>query len=231
LSSSPFASIFLVGPHKPFERPRNLKNIDVNVACELRLFFMNVVKQILFAQHRLSAFFYFVAGAIAGALVSTQVTISMQSPKLVHVASGGGGPPESETWRITISNQPAFLGRRHEGETAHKVRAFLHLKNRRSQGYAVYWENQPPIDQIDIEPGENKSLLLFRWDRERKGFSIIDHTGEAVANFERGRTEFVLTLSDRIGRKTELPLTVEFDDSHLKNKPTLRFIAHGVFAD
>lgn len=77
---------------------------------------------------------------------------------------------------------------------------------------------------MSIEPGEPQSIDVFSWFSGTRGYCVVDKAGEPIARFEARELKFLLRLNDRLGRMTEFPFTVKFDDSHLKNTPQLQVV-------
>lgn len=182
------------------------------------------IQQILLSQHKWSAIFYLIAGAIAGAFISIRYSFIAQRPKLIASGGSSGGNQHQYSWSVTISNRPSFFGQNLDGESARDVHAHLQLKERTSQSYMVVWDGQPPEQRATIEPGQKRSLELFHWKEGAEGYFVVDFSGEPVARFQSRELSFLLRLVDRLERVTELHFTVEFDDTHLKNTPRLQII-------
>lgn len=175
-----------------------------------------------------SSFFYLVVGVLLGAIASTVYALRAQSPKLIIVGGGSGGNQDGQQWSIAVSNRPSFFGRYVDGDPARELYAWLRLAEPSSQQFhQVFWEGQQPSNHpATIEAGQQKSICLFHWRRSEAGFTIVDQVGDPVARFSggSGTQAFILRLNDRLGRSTEFPLTVRYDDSHLKNTPTLSIV-------
>lgn len=179
---------------------------------------------ILLSHHPLSAPAYLVLGVILGAIVSTRYAIKSQRPKLLIAGDGSGGNNQSHAWSISIANQPSFFGQKVDGGPARDVNAWLRLNDRDSQSYPIFWNGEAPKVSVTIEAGRQESLRLFHWTHGSSGYVVHDHTGEPVARFQDRRLSFVLRLNDHLSRITEFPFAVQFDDTHLKNVPTLRIV-------
>lgn len=163
---------------------------------------------------------YLVLGAVIGALVSVSYSLRAHRPKLIISGGGGGGTANRRSWHITIANRPSFLNKPLDGESARDVHANLRADEAKSQSYTVYWGGQRE-DRATIEPGQSRPLELFHWERGVGGYCVVDASGEPVARFQDRERKFMLTLNDRLGRRTSFFFSVEFDDTHLKNSPRL----------
>ena len=181
------------------------------------------IKEFFRATDILGATIYLVTGAFIGAIISVIYSLRAHRPKLIISGGGSGGNQHGQKWQISISNRPSFFGQNLDGESARDVHAHIRLEQKRSQTYAVYWGNQGD-QRVTIEPGQRQSLELFAWQEDSEGYCIVDSNGDPVARFHDRELKFTITLRDRLERKTEFRLTVDFDDSHLKNKPSLRII-------
>lgn len=162
---------------------------------------------------------YLLVGAIVGVLYSLRA----QKPRLIVNGSGGGGRPGKYRWNLTITNRPSFLGRVLDGESARDVSAHIRLAKHRQRSYPIYWDNATERTKT-IEPGQAVPLMLFTWEDAESGYFIADETGSAVARFHDPELRFIVSLNDRLGRTSEFRVTVEFDESHLKQTPDLRFV-------
>jgi hypothetical protein len=186
------------------------------------------VKQILLSQHYLSGAFYFVAGAVVGIVVTffgNWYNFKAQRPRLIASGGGSGGNDQEQRWTITISNRPAFLGQNVDGESARDVSVLIRPEDSGSEEfYSILWDSQPPERRATIEPGQDRSLTLFRWNKHSEGYFIVDDSGEPVARFQGHELRFLLRLNDRLGRTTDFPFTVKFDDTHLKQRPRLQIV-------
>lgn len=182
----------------------------------------STVERILSNQSPWSPAFYLVAGAVLGAMISAYLALKSQRPRLVIVGGGSGGNQQEHHWRVSVGNRPSFLGVPLDGESARDVSAFLRLKEKGAQGYPVYWSGASTIHNITIDPGQANSLELFHWKASGKGYYVVDNIGDPVARFDSRELRFVLRLSDRLGRATEFPFRVLFDDTNLKNTPRLQ---------
>lgn len=185
---------------------------------------LETIQLLLTSHHPWSAFFNFIIGLIFGALISTYLTFNAQKPKLILSGGGGGGNQQEQSWNLTVLNRPTFFGLSFAGETAIDVNAWLRLREKDSNQYALYWSGERLEFSATIEPGQQKNLQLFTWSRGERGYFVVDQTGERVARFEDRELKFLLGLNDRLGRRTEFPITVKFDDSHLKNIPQLDIV-------
>ena len=170
-----------------------------------------------------SAVFYLIVGAVVGAVISVWYSLKAQRPRLIVSGSGAGGNKDRYAWRINISNRPSFLGQPIDGEAARDVHAHIRLKDPKSQSHMVFWGHEYE-SRATIEPGQKRSLVLFGWEANNKGYFVVDGKGEPVARFQDHELQFVLTLRDRLERPTEFRFTVEFDDTHLKRTPTLQLV-------
>lgn len=179
-------------------------------------------RQLLLSPGFWSALVYLVLGAIGGAIISVRYSLAARRPKLIVHGSGAGGDKNRHTWRVSISNFPSFLGQRLDGETAREVYANIRLKEGKSQIYEIYWRGRER--KTTLEPGKSNSLELFHWKKNEDGYFIIDSSGEPVAKFQDRDHKFILTLRDRLSRKTEFRFSVEFDDTHLKKIPRLQIV-------
>lgn len=164
---------------------------------------------------------YLVIGTIVGAVVSVRYSLRANRPKLIVGGGGGGGSAHQRSCNITIANRPSFLGQPLDGEAARDVRGWIRVRNARQQTYPVVWGPEREY-RVTIEAGQSNPLVLFHWKSGRSGFFVVDGNGEPVAAFQSGEHEFVVTLRDRLGRDTEFPFTVDYDDTNLKNPPRLR---------
>ena len=182
-----------------------------------------IIRGLLLSKEVWNAIGYLIMGAIVGAVISVKYSLSAQRPKLVISGHSGGGNQGRQTWGINISNRPSFFGQRLDGESARDVHAHIRLKEKKSQAYFINWRENSARN-VTIEPGKQQTLNLFHWQEGSEGYFIVDEKGEPVARFQGRELKFILTLRDRLERKTELRLTVEFDDTHLKDKPKLRII-------
>jgi len=182
------------------------------------------LRHALASQHLWGALFYLVVGAVLGAVVSIYISIRAQKPRLIISGGGSGGNQQGQRWSINIMNQPKFFGVPFAGETARDVHAWLRLRERDSSHYMLSWIGQGQQAHAAIEPGQSQSLELFSWIAGGKGYCVVDQSHEPVARFEAPELKFVLRLNDRLGRITEFPFTVKFDDTHLKNTPQLRIL-------
>lgn len=183
---------------------------------------LETIQRLLSSQHPWSAVFYLVAGAIVGALISIYLTFKAQRPKLIINGGGSGGNQQRQSWNIGISNRPSFFGIPFNGETAHDVHAHVMLKQKGAAGYLLYWSGAQKEQRATIGPGEQRSLDVFSWNVGTRGYCILDQAGDPVARFESRELKFSLRFHDRLGRTTEFPFTVLFDDTHLKNTPQLQ---------
>ena len=177
-------------------------------------------KEILLSRHPLSGIVYLAAGAIIGAIVSVRYSIKAQRPKLIISGGGSGGNQQHHRWSVSLTNRPSFFGQNLDGEPARDIVAWLRLDEPSAQFHMLYWDGQPQ-GGVTIEAGQQRSLQLFQWREGAQGYTIVDGSGEPVARFQTRKLRFVLRLNDRLGRMTEFPFTVEFDDTHLKNTPRL----------
>ena len=182
------------------------------------------LQPILVSQSPWSSFFYLILGAILGAVLSIYLTFKAQRPRLIVSGGGGGGNQQGQRWSLSVLNRPSFFGLPFAGETARDVRPLLKLRERDSKFYPLQWSTQASEHQITLEPGQAGSINLFSWTSGTRGYCVLDQTGEPVARFEARELKFVLRLNDRLGRMTEITLTVKFDDSHLKNAPQLQIV-------
>ena len=181
------------------------------------------IKTLFFSQDIWSAFVYLLLGAIVGAIVSVVYSIRARRPRLLVSGGGGGGSQERYSWRISITNRPAFFGKALDGESARDVHAHIRLDEKRSQSYFLPWGHEAE-HRATIDPGQQRSLELFHWQRGTEGYCIVNNNGEAVARFQERELRFVVILRDILERATEFRFTVEFDDTHLKNTPRLQII-------
>lgn len=182
---------------------------------------LETIERLLSSEQPLSAIFYWVVGAIMGALISIYLTVKAQRPKLTINGGGSGGDQLRQSWNIGISNRPSFLGIPFNGETAHDVYAHVMLKRKGAPSYLLYWSGPQREQRTTIVPGERVLLDIFSWFPGTRGYCVLDHAGDPVARFESRELKFLLRLNDRLGRATEFPFTVQFDDTHLKNTPQL----------
>jgi hypothetical protein len=181
------------------------------------------IQRLMVSQHPWSSFFYLVVGALLGAFVSILLTVKAQRPRLIICGAGSGSSSQGQRWSLSILNRPAFIGVPFAGETARDVHAWLTLRERDSSSYMLYWNNGQQKDSAaTIEPGQPQTVEVFSSFPGTRGYCVLDQAGEAVARFDARELRFVLRLNDRLGRMTELPLTVKFDESHLKNQPQLQ---------
>jgi len=183
----------------------------------------DATKEILISKDVWSAIAYLVIGAIAGAIISVRYSLRAQRPKLIVSGGGGGGNQTKQTWNINIANRPSFFGQYLDGESARDVHAHIRLDEKKARSYLIHWGNEGD-QRVTIEPGKQQSLKLFHWHEGSEGYCIVDNKDEPVARFQNREHKFVLTLRDRLERKTEFRFTVDFDDTHLKNKPSLRIM-------
>jgi len=182
------------------------------------------VEKLLASQHPWSAVFYLAVGALVGAILSIYLTFKAQRPRMIVSGGGGGGNQERQRWNISIMNRPKFLGLLFAGESSRDVHAWIRLREKDARSYPLFWSGQTQQLPVTIEPGQSQSLEVFSWTSGVKGYCIVDHANEPVARFEARDLRFVLRLNDRLGRSTEFPFSVKFDDSHLKNTPQLQII-------
>ena len=182
------------------------------------------IQPLLASQHPWSAVFYLVVGAVFGALISIYLTVKAQRPRLIIAGGGSGGNQERQRWTLSVSNRPAFFGLPFAGETARDVHAWLRLREKDSSSYMLYWSGQSQEPRVTIEPGQSTSIEVFSWSSGTRGYCVLDQAGEPVARFEARELKFILRLNDRLGRMTEFPFMVKFDDSHLKNAPQLQVL-------
>lgn len=183
----------------------------------------DAIQTLLLSQELWSAIAYLIIGAIVGAIVSVRYSISARRPRLIIFGGGGGGNQQNHRWQISISNRPSFFGKALDGESARDVHAHIRLHAKRSQSYLVFWGHQAE-HRATIEPGQQHSLDLFHWQRGTEGYFIADDGGEPVARFQDRELKFVLTLRDRLERKTQFRFLVEFDDTHLQHTPRLQIV-------
>lgn len=183
----------------------------------------DTAKEVLLSKDLWSAIAYLVIGAIGGAIISVRYSLRAHRPKLIISGGGGGGNQHKQTWRINISNRPSFFGQNLDGESARDVHAHIRLEEKKSQSYFVYWGHERNY-RVTIEPGQKQSLELFHWQEGSDGYCIVDDNDEPVARFQNRELKFILTLRDRLERKSEFHFTVEYDDTHLKNKPRLQIV-------
>jgi hypothetical protein len=121
-------------------------------------------------------------------------------------------------------NRPSFFGQNLDGEPAKELHAWIRLNEPSSQSHMVYWEGASRTPNVTIEAGQQKQLNLFHWNDGASGYYIVDAAGEPVARFQGRRLRFLLWTNDRLGRMTEFPFIVQFDDSHLKQAPRLTIL-------
>jgi len=182
------------------------------------------IQPLLASKHPWSAVFYLVVGAVFGALISIYLTVKAQRPRLIISGGGSGGNQEGQRWTMSVLNRPAFFGLPFAGETARDVHASLRLREKDSSSYMFYWSGQTRESRVTVEPGQSNSIEVFSWFSGTRGYCVLDQAGEPVARLEARELRFVLRLNDRLGRMTEFPFTVKFDDSHLKNAPQLQLL-------
>jgi len=187
------------------------------------------LQQLLASRHPWSSLFYLIVGVILGALSSSYLSLKAKRPKLIIGGVGCGGNNEGQHWTLNVMNRPSFLGQAFVGETARDVNAWLRLRDRDSSNYLLYWNGQRPEPQTTIEPGQSQTIGIFSWSSGTRGYCILDQSGEPVARFEGRELKFILKLNDRLGRMTEIPFIVKFDDSHLTNMPQLQIITNLAF--
>lgn len=180
-------------------------------------------RELLLSKELWSAIAYMILGAIFGAIISVKYSLRAHKPKLIISGGGGGGNQQKQTWRISISNRPSFLGQNLDGESARDVHALIRLDEKKSQSYFIYWGHEHN-HRVTLEPGQQQSLELFHWHEGSKGYFIVDNNDESVALFQSRELKFILTLRDRLERNYEFHFTVEYDDTHLKNKPRLQIV-------
>jgi hypothetical protein len=169
---------------------------------------------------------YLIIGIVFGALISVTYNIRAQSPRLNITGGGSGGNATKQSWRITISNRPSFFGKRIDGKPARDLHAHLGVVDEKSQRYGVSWgnENNP---RVTIDPGKEQFIELFHWQEDLEGYYVFDSGGDPIARFKEREQKFVLTIRDRFEQKTDFRFTVHFNDTHLKNKPSLH-ISHPI---
>ena len=181
------------------------------------------VKTMFLSIDFLSAITYLIIGGIFGAGLGVLFSAKARKPKLTINGGGGGGNVDRHTWNITILNRPSFLGCSIDGESAREVHASIRLIESKKQSYPVFWI--PGYDrQTTIEAGQRKSLVLFHCLKESDGYCIVDDNQDPVTIFQEKELKFVLSLVDRLNRKTFFNIRVLFDNTHLKNPPSLRII-------
>lgn len=186
---------------------------------------LEAAQRLVTSQSPWSGFFFLVVGVILGAFASGYLTVKAQRPRLIVSGGGSGGDQHRQRWTVSIMNRPEFFGVPFAGESARDVHALLRLKERPSSIYPLSWSNHPQ-HLITIEPGHTESLDVFTWFAANRGsYCVLDASQEPVARFESPSLDFVLRINDRLGRMTELPFKVRFDDSHLKSPPQLSIIS------
>ncbi len=182
------------------------------------------LRPILVSQSPWSSFFYLVLGAALGAVLSIYLTFKAQRPRLIIAGGGSGGNQQGQRWSLSVLNRPTFFGLPLAGETARDVHPWLRLRERDSRFYPLQWSAPAKERLVSLEPGQTASIELFSWTAGTKGYCVLDQAGEPVARFDARELKFVLRLNDRLGRMTDIPFTVKFDDSHLKNAPHLQIV-------
>lgn len=114
------------------------------------------------------------------------MTIKANKPRLIISGGDGGSSKDKQHWSITISNSPKFLGFPLDGASAQNVRAYIELMSSKEL-YAVYWSDQPNNkleNKISISPGQQQILKLFFWNKDTKGYYIVNETGEPISYFK-----------------------------------------------
>lgn len=169
------------------------------------------------------------AKLLLGGMIGVWFSIKSNKPRLVVRGGGGGGSRGYMTWSITISNRPSFFGQILHGETAHDLRATIRLNHKGAHEYPVYWGSEQKTLET-IEPGQQSTLNLFKWADGTDGYHIVDQEGDFIANFQENENRFILTLLDRLERRTEFKFSVGFDDPNIKQVPQLH-IGHPLSLD
>lgn len=185
----------------------------------------DTARDLLQNHHAWSPLLYLILGAVVGAFLSIRYSIRANRPQLVIDGTGGRGVGGLATWSVAIANRPSFLGQRLAGETAHEVRATLHVKNRPARHHFLFWEGAAFAlePRATIEAGQRRQLRLFYHSPGESGFFVGNERGEPLARFSATEKEFVVRLYDRLDRVSSLSFRVEYDDSHLRNPAEMDF--------
>jgi len=182
----------------------------------------------LISDEFLKALGYLVIGAIIGSIISVWLSFRAQRQRLIVIGGGSSCNQKTASWSITLSNKPSFLGQALDGESAREVHGHIRLDEKKSQNYPIYWGDEGN-NRGTVAPGSHQPIILFHWQEGTEGYSIVNGKSEPIARFQSRELKFILVLIDSLERKSEIPLIVEFDDTHLKNTPRLNIVPPKLF--
>lgn len=168
----------------------------------------------------LGAVFYLFVGGWVGYQIAYAAARPRLSGSYLHQLGAAHDPV---TWIVRIKNQPSFLGRARDGDTARDLYAVLRPVEKRGISHPLHWVGDAELDRVSIEPGKYRELKVLQSRSDTPGYSLVNHIGEPVRHYTDKQRDFVLVVFDRFERQTHIRFTAHYDDNAIERQNAITF--------